>query len=72
MNFVETSAKSGSNVGDIFEMLVHNILNQIDSEVVDVFTHPGVKLGTLKYKDIKPERTELPLQKKPPVTRICC
>lgn len=26
MNFLESSAKSGTNIGSIFDMLVHNIL----------------------------------------------
>ena len=40
-------------------MLVHNVLDKIDADVIDVFTHPGVKTGTLKYKNIVQEKGQI-------------
>ena len=46
-------------------MLVHNILDKVDAETIDVFTHPGIKLGTLKYKNITPEKGQVLVLNKP-------
>ena len=52
MNFLESSAKSGTNIEAVFDQIVHNVLEKIDSQEIDVFTHPGIKVGTLIYKNI--------------------
>lgn len=73
MNFIESSAKAGTNIESIFDMLVHNILEKIDSEAIDVFTHPGIKLGTLKYKNIIAEtKREVVVTGKDKSKRRCC
>ena len=76
MNFLQASAKSGSNIESIFSMLVHNVLEKIDNQSIDVFTHPGIKIGMLKYKDVVGQNMNKEIFIKPDKPKaknfICC
>ena len=47
--FIETSAKTGNNVEEIFNILTESTLNKIEQNSIDIKEHPGIKIGTEKY-----------------------
>lgn len=51
--FLESSAKSGSNVDEIFNVLSETILNRIEDGSIETKNHPGIKIGEEKYKGKK-------------------
>lgn len=53
--FLETSAKTGNNVEEIFTVLTETILGKIEEGSIDVRNHPGVKVGQEKYLGMREE-----------------
>lgn len=47
--FIETSAKNGTNVEEIFNILTETTLSKIEQNQVQIREHPGIKVGTEKY-----------------------
>jgi GTPase SAR1 family protein len=43
--FLETSAKTGNNVSEIFTVITECILSKIEDQQVEARNHPGVKIG---------------------------
>lgn len=51
--FLETSAKTGMNVEEIFSVLTESILVRIEEGSIETRTHPGIKMGNEKYLGIR-------------------
>lgn len=51
--FLETSAKTGSNVEEIFTALTESILLKIEDGAIETRSHPGLKIGNEKYLGIR-------------------
>jgi hypothetical protein len=51
--FLETSAKTGTNVEEIFTVLTESILVRIEEGSIETRTHPGIKMGNEKYLGIR-------------------
>ena len=49
MPFLETSAKTGTNVEEIFNILTESILAKVEQNEVEIREHPGIKVGNEKY-----------------------
>ena len=43
--FLESSAKSGNNVDEIFNALSETILTKIEDGSIETRNHPGIKIG---------------------------
>lgn len=52
IDFVESSAKNGTNIEEIFTKLNDRILERIDKGTIDVSNHPGIKTGTETYSNL--------------------
>jgi hypothetical protein len=50
---MESSAKTGNNVEEIFAVLTETILGKIEEQQVEPRNHPGVKIGNEKYLGVK-------------------
>lgn len=55
IDFLESSAKTGVNIEEIFNKLNNRIIEKIDKELIDVESHPGIKVGTEKYNNMNYE-----------------
>lgn len=53
MAFLETSAKNGNNVEEIFSVLTESILIKIEDGSIEARNHPGIKIGNEKYLGIR-------------------
>lgn len=51
--FLESSAKTGSNVEEIFTVLTESILLKIEEGSIEARNHPGIKIGNEKYLGIR-------------------
>jgi hypothetical protein len=51
--YLESSAKNGSNVEEIFSVLSESILAKIEEGSIETRNHPGIKIGNEKYKGKK-------------------
>lgn len=58
IDFVESSAKLGTNIEEIFSKLNSKILERIDKGQLDIVNHPGIKIGTEKYNGMAFEKQE--------------
>ena len=42
---MESSAKSGLNIEEIFNQLTEQVLKKVEGRVIDPNNHPGIKIG---------------------------
>lgn len=58
IDFLETSAKLGTNIEEIFNKLNAKILERIDKGQLDITSHPGIKIGSEKYNGVVLEKQD--------------
>lgn len=57
MLFIETSAKTGFNVDNLFSLLSENILDKIEKGVLNPRDESaGIKIGTAEVLTLEPKR----------------
>ena len=50
---METSARTGNNISEIFTVLTESILVKVENQTIDPRNHPGLKVGNEKYLGAK-------------------